>query len=86
MFLKELRMWHWRQAMDYRAVAKSIRESAEDTQRFSPRERGHRLTDAANLDKIADFHIRAVQGLNDHVPGTAEQDCQNGQNPSARAG
>lgn len=76
MTLRELRMWHWKRALAARA---------------NERLNEHLLTDKANWalgfsirHKIAvsraraDMHIRAVQALNEVVPGTAEEDCNAG--------
>lgn len=74
MTLRELRMWHWKQCLDYRRCAKAIREAAED-KRCSRHTRAAKLADADSHDRIADHHMKAVQCLNDFLTGTAEQDC-----------
>jgi hypothetical protein len=74
MTLKELRMWHWRQCLDYRRCANRIREAAMD-KRSSLHTRRSKLADAEAHDVIANTHMKAVQCLNGHLPWTAEQDC-----------
>ena len=61
--LKELRMWHWREFLRYRA-----------DQRIAEDMKGMK-TSAAYARKHANHHLGAVQILNDHVSGTAERDC-----------
>lgn len=62
--LRALRVWHWRIAMNARRAAKCYREQGTV---YSNRQ-------AKTCDRRADFHIKAVQALNDVVSGTAEQD------------
>lgn len=73
MNLKELRMWHWRQVLDYRRAAREIEKSAD--QQTHVHRRDSKLEVAAAHNKLANFHIGCVQVLNDYLPGTAEQDC-----------
>lgn len=67
MTLKELRMWHWRRLLDQRNRQR-YEESKPEARDKAVRVQSAR--DACNL------HLGAVQALNDHVPGTAEQDCE----------
>lgn len=62
--LRELRLWHWRRAMSSRKAADKYR--GQDS-RFA-------MSQTKQNDARADFHIKAVQALNDVVPGTAEYD------------
>lgn len=62
--LRALRLWHWEEAMRWRAKSKEYREAAA----FDP-SRWVRLPDSAvKMDETANFHIRAVQVLNDLFP------------------
>lgn len=61
MTLKELRMWHWQCALEFRGMANGA---------------GRSKAERETLHSEADFHIAAVQCLNDYVPGTAEEDCK----------
>ncbi|QYW02184.1 hypothetical protein CPT_Sonora_083 [Stenotrophomonas phage Sonora] len=72
--LGDLRLWHWRAAM-----------SARHHQLGHERDRDFMIKNKdkvpKSLDRLidsnkqkADFHIKAVQALNDVVPGTAEAD------------
>jgi hypothetical protein len=58
--LRQLRMWHWQQAL-----------KATKTQRSKLGSKSS-MTKAKNAWKL---HMGAVQLLNDLVPGTAEEDC-----------
>lgn len=69
MTLKELRMWHWRQALDYQRCANELVQRGPKTRNTE------RFQVALNHARIADFHRQCVLCLNDHVPGTAEADC-----------
>lgn len=65
---RDIRLWHWKQAMHLRNMAKM--------------RRGQKKPKIATaLDKEANMHIKAVQTLND-APGctatTAEQDLKHG--------
>jgi hypothetical protein len=64
--LRELRMWHWKRAMAHRRSADTYRGQ---TTRYAKEQ-------TARNDCRANFNIRAVQILNDYVPGTAEEDCR----------
>jgi hypothetical protein len=66
--LKALRMWHWRQLTEYRRMERN----AERGTSLSPREQAQSV---AYYKRHADFHLGAVQALNDVVPGVAEYDC-----------
>lgn len=61
MTLQELREWHWKEVGYCRKSADNLRE------RNLPQM-------GEVIDKLANFHIKAVQCLNDYVPGTAEND------------
>lgn len=60
--IRDVRLYHWKEAMYLRKGAKSLRER---------RQAG--MADA--MDRMADTHIKCVQILNDYVSGTAEQDA-----------
>jgi hypothetical protein len=71
--LRMLRLWHWRKAMSAR---RSENKHVAEAERYEAMGRvanfdRHR---AGNDGRRADFHIKAVQLLNDVVPGTAEED------------
>lgn len=70
--LRKLRMWHWRMALSARRNQEKHEQAAE-----LPRNpnKTYNATRARYHKRIADFHIRAVQALNDVVDGTAERDC-----------
>lgn len=66
MTLRELRLYHWKEATLNRSymiymtnigICKDIQNNSAD-----------------HYDKMANFHISCVQTLNDHVAGTAEED------------
>ena len=68
MKLRELRLWHWQQAMRYREQQRTLEE-------FKSRS----LQDCIkNYDKFASFHLTQVQTLNEFfiIGDTAEQDDQ----------
>lgn len=79
--LRELRMWHWYKVTSNRAQERNheARATAYRASNGDPNianalaKREDRK--AAFYKKTADFHIKAVQALNDVVPGTAEGDC-----------
>jgi hypothetical protein len=65
---RELRLWHWHKVIWHRAKANAIREKAGAWYRAKVKQ----------YDCIADFHIKAVQILNDHpalLETTAEEDA-----------
>ena len=69
MTTRELRLWHWKQAMYHRELARS-------------KKRAKKPGSAYGNNRQADFHIRAVQVLNDCadcIATTAEQDAANEQ-------
>jgi hypothetical protein len=70
--LKELRMYHWRQAMSLRTAAKNISHTLDE---HGVNKRLHRLEVSQNMHKQADFHITACQALNNILPGSGEYDC-----------
>jgi hypothetical protein len=59
MNLRDLRLWHWR-------IAMRERQAAQDNRCSDYTRKVH--------DRTANFHIKAVQALNDVVSGTAEMD------------
>jgi hypothetical protein len=72
MTLKELRMWHWKKVLSKRASA-GFHETMYKTSPAGVAFHKHRARqDCAS----ANFHINAVQTLNDLLPETtAEEDC-----------
>jgi hypothetical protein len=62
--LRELRLWHWQQAMECRAKGKMAREAR---------------TPMPSFDDRANQHIKFVQTLNDFFPmgDNAERDAEN---------
>lgn len=68
MNLRELRKWHWQQAMQNRGHAEWRERSGE--YEATANQRSHTQV----YHNKANFHIRAVQALNDVVMGTAERD------------
>jgi len=71
-----LRLWHWQQALHFRTQAKLERTYV------SCDKPGLRLAVSALSDARADFHIRAVQALNDTAEcegSTAEMDAESWQ-------
>ena len=60
MSLRELRLWHWKQALANREMAKA--HYPMGTYVHSP------------YDQVAIFHIKCVQALNEVVSGSAEGD------------
>lgn len=72
---RELRLWHWRQAMYHRSKARLSRAY------ISSDKPGFALSVSMLDDSKADFHIQVVQFLNSHVEcrkTTAEQDDSEG--------
>jgi hypothetical protein len=65
--LRSLRLWHWKRALAHRRSADTYRAG---TTRYAKEQ-------TARNDCRANFHIGAVQLLNDYVSGTAEEDCRN---------
>lgn len=78
MTLRELRLWHWRKVLAYRAAALTEEAAAATWEAehvgYACRYRRNR---ARNAHKRANWHLGAVQVLNDHFPlgDTAEQDA-----------
>lgn len=74
MTLKELRMWHWKQMLCHRGIEQSWEERTLNPGASGA---GVKLRNDAIWcnNQEANFHIGAVQALNDVLPGTAEQDC-----------
>lgn len=83
MTLRELRMWHWRKLLKHRKTENTYRVRASVAAVDRPGglydRKYTRLANTAK--KEADFHLSAVQALNDAVWATcqgyptAEQDC-----------
>lgn len=65
MNLKELRMWHWKECLAAKSSYTAI-EAYPVTQKSS--------FAASVYRKQYAFHMKAVQALNDVLPGTAEGD------------
>lgn len=76
MTLKELRMWHWRQVIAFRQNAANANKRAND-KRCSIHSHMNFCRLEINMNEMANTHMKAVQCLNDHVPGTAEADVFN---------
>lgn len=84
MTLKELRMWHWKTLVRLRAQQNKHEQIAANWL-VADKKLGYNnkaisarsLKTASNYQKQANFHMKAVQALNDVVPGTAEEDCAN---------
>ena len=83
MKLRELRMWHWREAMKARNSERQYQERADASHTLRSQRRKD-LREVVRKKRHADFHIGAVQALNDAVwdqlgPGaywpTADDDC-----------
>lgn len=77
---KDLRMWHWRKVLTHRKAAEFHAKIfyAPNTGKV---EGTYRWRMMRQNNKQADFHLSAVQILNDHpdlIGTTAEQDCKNG--------
>jgi hypothetical protein len=72
-------MWHWRKLVSNRQTANQYRERVTPTCGPTNERYFNRMAD--NAGKRADFHLSAVQALNDAVWATcedfptAEQDC-----------
>lgn len=67
MELRELRLWHWREVIKHRNRAKLMRSYGQNQSKT--------IAEMARIaDECANFHMKAVQLLNDHVSGTAEAD------------
>lgn len=76
MTLRALRLWHWRKVLSYRATATAAEqrvESWENTNRGKVNRWARNRAKAAH--QKANWHLGAVQVLNDVVDGTAEQDA-----------
>ncbi len=92
MTLKELRMWHWRQCLHARELERRYEVRAAEFVNATYSNRKN-LQLAKARKREADFHLSAVQALNDPVwsaygPGyfqTAEQDCYEADNPHLTA-
>lgn len=76
--LRRLRMWHWRIVLRARANEQRHRAAAEKWERQHGRRCGSsRHQERANYN-LANFHLKAVQALNDVLTDTtAETDCNN---------
>lgn len=76
MTLRALRLHHWRKVLSYRATAQRHNTYADDWEAKNPgkvcrynRGKGRAMNQRAN------WHLGAVQALNDVVTGTAEADA-----------
>ena len=63
--LRAIRVYHWKEVVVARGIANAHREQ------------GNAATWAAQMDEVANVHLKFVQTLNDFFPvdDTAEQDC-----------
>ncbi len=72
-------MWHWRaliRARDSQRLSQKIADGfANMSSTYSLNNAKHYDNQARSHQKKADFHLGAVQALNDVVPGSAEDDC-----------
>lgn len=76
MDLRSLRLWHWRKVLALRSVAAAHEAHADQWEQMHPgRPCRHSRSRARSYHRQANFHIGAVQALNDVVSGTAEQDA-----------
>lgn len=77
--LRLLRLWHWRKVEGNRGNARSYEKEAERQRAAhpgSPVAGNHATKLAKRAHGKADFHLKAVQLLNDVVSGTAEEDAR----------
>lgn len=67
--LRELRLWHWRECMRYRALEKAYDSDSSLSHAYVKQR-------IADCHRIANHHLWAVQTLNDLFPvdDTAERD------------
>lgn len=75
MTLTELRIWHWKQAMEQRKEELKCKERLDNEPTMYIGARTTLLNTARDWYVGANFHIAACQALNDVLPGTGEQDC-----------
>ena len=80
MTARALRLWHWRKVVSYRQRATDAERGAEAWER---QHHGHCRSlrnRARDAHRNADFHLGAVQVLNDQFPvgDTAERDMLRG--------
>lgn len=83
MNLRELRLWHWRRALKHRENQTRHLKAADEWgslegTKSQRAEMTHNLRRARAEGRLADFHISAVQALNDCFPDpldTAEKDA-----------
>lgn len=74
---RALRLWHWRKTLYYRSQEKAASIAADEWEQEHGKHSSHWRNKERNNQRNANFHLGAVQVLNDH-PGcagsTAEQD------------
>lgn len=76
MTLRRLRLWHWRKVLAHRDLARAHEQHAVLWEEQNPGKKNRYARGRArHYDKTANFHLGAVQALNDVVDGTAEQDA-----------
>lgn len=76
--LRVLRLWHWRKVVGNRTNQRMYEEEARrqrDKYPDKPAASKYSVKKAKQAGGLADFHLKAVQFLNDVVPGTAEDDA-----------
>ena len=72
---REVRLWHWRKVMTHRGNAKMFQAQMEAWEiEHAPLKARHSRSKMNQQNGIADWHLNAVQALNEFVSGTAEQD------------
>jgi hypothetical protein len=78
MTLAELRVWHWRRVLSYRDLEHACAAKAAKHERLNGGRCSYWRSKERNAYTRANWHIGAVQTLND-IPSlhatTAEQDC-----------
>lgn len=77
MDLRQLRLWHWNKVVSYRDLAMRHDAYAAELEKVStlPALDRYNRSRARNAHKRANWHLGAVQALNDVVTGTAERDA-----------
>ena len=72
---REVRLWHWRKVLGFRKVAREFEEDAKSWEAVNPGKKARYFSSKARQNHgKADWHLSAVQSLNEVVSGTAEQD------------
>jgi len=74
MTLRELRMWHWGFVVSNRRSARAAEQKLAQTADRDRIKRAYYIGQVTNYHNKANFHLKAVQALNDVVDGTAEAD------------